>query len=202
MNRNPFFDEPRGRLLSEHEIGTSKVNMPQNAYRSVSSQPSHKPRTMCHSQSESDITYSSSSSTPIPSLTHSGSFSGGIYTTKLVQQKDSSSRSPQRRMPPSRTPSPTKRLPELPDLDENVELDLTKSPSKRSKSPTKQMFGEKGWLNQSPGAKSTKDEQNRKTGIKSFSGKIKQRMGELVGLTFNTTPIKALRLTYCPDGCI
>ena len=182
MNQNPFHEEPRGRHSNEHEMRNIKASKSNDAYHNFSGQPTYKPRAMYHSQSESNITYSTDSSAFSRPLLHSESFSGGTPSTRLTHQMGSAPRSPQRRWPSTRTPSPTKRLPDLPNLEENEELNFPMTPTKRSRSPTKRMFGEKGWLNQSPSAKDASSEQNRKTGIKALGGKIKQRMGDLVSL--------------------
>ncbi|KAI9836426.1 MAG: hypothetical protein M1819_001457 [Sarea resinae] len=52
---------------------------------------------------------------------------------------------------------------------------------KRSRSPMKKMFGEKGLLGRSVSAKDLQSDQNKKTGFKAWGGKIKERVGEFTG---------------------
>ncbi|KAK3174290.1 hypothetical protein OEA41_001534 [Lepraria neglecta] len=73
----------------------------------------------------------------------------------------------------SRTPSPTKLL-------ENINEDeATPSPPKRSRSPMKQLFGERGWLGKSMSMKELPSAEYRKGGIKHWGGKLKERVEHL-----------------------
>lgn len=60
------------------------------------------------------------------------------------------------------------------------------SPIKRSRSPAKQLFGEQGWLGRSTSMKELPSEEFRKTGIKHWSGKLKQRIEYIVSLLYLT----------------
>lgn len=77
----------------------------------------------------------------------------------------------------ARTPSPAK----LDDIVENRIADFSPSPIKRSRSPVKQLFGERGWLGRSTSMKELPSEEYRKTGFKHWGGKLKQKVGEIVG---------------------
>lgn len=56
------------------------------------------------------------------------------------------------------------------------------SPIKRSRSPVKQLFGEQGWLGRSTSMRELPSEEFRKTGIKHWGGKLKQRIEYIVSL--------------------
>ncbi|KAI9847099.1 MAG: hypothetical protein M1837_003217 [Sclerophora amabilis] len=80
-----------------------------------------------------------------------------------------------------RSTSPVKYLK---DLKEDEESDFAHSPTKRSRSPMKKMFGENGWLGRSTSMKELPDEQYKKSGLKHWGSKVKQRVE---GLTEDMT---------------
>lgn len=108
----------------------------------------------------------------------------------------------------SRTPSPTKPPPssnlsspkKLDDIKEDQPTDPLPSPTKRSRSPVKQLFGEHGWLGKSTSMKELPSEQYRKTGIKHWGGKLKQRVGEMVSISLPPSSAKSdrMQLTQSP----
>ena len=77
----------------------------------------------------------------------------------------------------ARTPSPVK----LDDIVENRMTEFSPCPIKRSRSPVKQLFGERGWLGRSTSMKELPSEEYRKTGFKHWGEKLKQKVGEIVG---------------------
>lgn len=84
----------------------------------------------------------------------------------------------------SRTPSP-RRLNDIkeeqctkPFLESSAAF--PSSPIKRSRSPAKQLFGEQGWLGRSTSMRELPSEEYRKTGIKYWGGKLKQRIEDIV----------------------
>lgn len=86
----------------------------------------------------------------------------------------------------SRTPSPAK----LDDIVENGIAEFSQSPVKRSRSPVKQLFGERGWLGRSTSMKELPSEEYRKTGFKHWGGKLKQKVGEIVSPNKDFLPPK------------
>ncbi|KAL6719333.1 hypothetical protein ACLMJK_003572 [Lecanora helva] len=78
----------------------------------------------------------------------------------------------------TRTPSPVKLLE---DIKEDQSPDAPIIPPKRSRSPMKQLFGERGWLGKSTSFKELPDEEYRKKGLKHWGGKIKQRVEDFTG---------------------
>lgn len=88
--------------------------------------------------------------------------------------------SPVRGRPADRTPSPVKHLQ---NVDEERAVDFPPSPTKRSRSPHKKRFGEGGWLGRSTSMKELPSEQHKKTGLKHWGEKIKQRVEDFVGFT-------------------
>ncbi len=90
--------------------------------------------------------------------------------------------SPKRGRLVNRTPSPIK----LEDIKEDQPMNFPSSPTKRSRSPVKQLFGENGWLGRSTSMKEMPTEEFRKNnGIKHWGGKLKQRVGMMVGQWMN-----------------
>ena len=81
----------------------------------------------------------------------------------------------------TRTPSPIKNLE---DIKEEASISPNVSP-KRSRSPMKQLFGENGWLGRSLSMKELPSEEYRKTGIKNWGEKFKQRMVQKVRHCFH-----------------
>ena len=134
---------------------------------------------MIHSQSEGNIDFRSREK-----LDHHprvGKVYEGVadnYHTRSSRDTDTSS-SPSRGRTHTRTPSPVKTLE---DIEEDHGFDSPPSPPKRSRSPFKQMFGENGWLGRSTSMNELPNEKYRKTGIKHWGGKIKQRVENLVSL--------------------
>ena len=75
-----------------------------------------------------------------------------------------------------RAPSPVKTLDDIKEeelVEEKVQEEV---PPRRAQSPIKQLFGEKGWLGRSTSMKELPSEEYRKTGIKHWGGKIKEKM--------------------------
>ena len=71
-----------------------------------------------------------------------------------------------------RSPSPVKPLGDI----KEEESTAPKTTPKRAQSPMKQLFGEKGWLGRTTSMKELPSEEYRKTGIKHWGGKIKDKM--------------------------
>ena len=71
-----------------------------------------------------------------------------------------------------RSTSPVKPLDDI----EEEEFVAPETPPRRAHSPIKQLFGEKGWLGRSTSMKELPSEEYRKTGIKHWGGKIKEKM--------------------------
>ena len=83
-------------------------------------------------------------------------------------------------------PVPPKDLEQILEDDEDTEVEGEQR-QKRSRSPMKQMFGPKGWLDRVPTDKAIKVEISRKQSLKNWSGKIKQRAGDMVRINDATT---------------
>ena len=76
-------------------------------------------------------------------------------------------------------PVPPKDLEQILEDDEDKEMGEEKLP-KRSRSPMKQMFGPKGWLDRIPTDRAIKVELSRKQSLKNWGGKMRQRAGDMV----------------------
>ena len=180
---NPFHDERYTQMEDFYddqpwEVGTGTGKPPQPPPK-YGYRKGHKSSGMSHSQSEGNIDFRSHGITN-HDLRKGKQFEGAAdgYYTRSSENTDTSSFYPRGRTI-TRTPSPVKTL-------EDIKEDLTPvsppSPSKRSRSPFKQMFGENGWLGRSTSMNELPDEKYRKTGIKHWGGKLKQRVENLVSL--------------------
>lgn len=115
-------------------------------------------------------------SPPLPSLVRGRSNSRTPSPTKTFPNMKALS--PKKTSPNVKASSPTK----LDDIKEDQPTEIAQSPTKRSRSPVKQLFGEHGWLGKSTSMKELPSEQYRKTGIKHWGGKLKARVGEMVSI--------------------
>lgn len=167
------FYEPQPWKVS---TGNGKPPQPQPKY---GHHKGHKSPGMPHSQSEGNIDFRSRGIKD-HNLRAGKTLEGfaGDYNTGSSQDTDASS-SISRGRTITRTPSPVK---VLEDIREDQTSNSPPSPTKRSRSPFKQMFGENGWLGRSTSMHELPNERYRKNGIKHWGGKIKQRVENLVSL--------------------
>lgn len=166
-------------LLMEYEKTYGQPSPPEPRYQPTKYE--HKPKGMSQSMSENNISFRRQND-------HSHS------PPKVTQQHvdyDLAGGSPYRGRHASRTPSPIKGLEKIKEdpspegirdqaPSTNVSMDPPASPIKRSRSPIKQFFGDKGFLGRSTSMKEMPSEEHRKKGMKQLSEKLKQRMGEMV----------------------
>ncbi|KAI4205696.1 MAG: hypothetical protein LQ350_000193 [Teloschistes chrysophthalmus] len=165
-------------LLMEYEKTYGQPSPPEPRYQPTKYE--HKPKGMSQSMSENNISFRRQND-------HSHS------PPKVTQQHvdyDLAGGSPYRGRHASRTPSPIKGLEKIKEdpspegirdqaPSTNVSMDPPASPIKRSRSPIKQFFGDKGFLGRSTSMKEMPSEEHRKKGMKQLSEKLKQRMGEM-----------------------
>lgn len=176
--------------------GTGKSPQPPPKY---GHHKGHKSPGMAHSQSEGNIDFRSRGIKD-HNLRVGKTFesAAGDYYTRSSEDTDASS-SFSRGRTITRTPSPVKALE---DIKEDQASNSPPSPTKRSRSPFKQMFGEKGWLGRSTSMNELPNEKYRKTGIKHWGGKIKQRVENLVSLIRkNPHPANPLAYEDRPKMC-
>lgn len=151
--------------------------MPPQPPSKIGHHKGHKSAGMSHSQSEGNIDFRSGAvhdhNLRVGKTYESAA---GDYRTRRSEDTDASS-SFSRGRTITRTPSPVKTLE---DINEDQAYNPAPSPTKRSRSPFKQMFGENGWLGRSTSMNELPNEKYRKTGIKHWGGKIKQRVENLV----------------------
>lgn len=141
-----------------------------------SSKPQNRPSPMSHSFSDGSMHhYNTQSNKSSPQ--RSGLFdTHGFSYIRFADENDPPLLPPlsPRGRPIARTPSPVK---QLEDIREEVSISpKPQTPPKRSRSPVKQLFGEKGWLGRSTSMKELPSEEFRKTGLKIWGGKLKQKM--------------------------
>ncbi|KAL8778915.1 MAG: hypothetical protein Q9213_007188 [Squamulea squamosa] len=108
--------------------------------------------------------------------------------SQSVYSQESPSFARSRGRPIPRTPSPVKILEDIredqtPECIRNhspqrsLAMDPPASPDKRSRSPMKQLFGERGILGRSASMKELPSDEHRKKGVKHFVEKLNQRVG-------------------------
>jgi len=132
---------------------------------------------MPHSQSESNITFRSGVTGGDSAQYNHTFLASDDSHLRFSEESTKASSSPSRGRSLLRTPSPTK---QLENIDEDQLPDVPPSHLKRSRSPMKQLFGERGWLGKSMSMKELPSEEYRKTGLKNWRGKIKERVDLLV----------------------
>ena len=86
------------------------------------------------------------------------------------------------------------------NVDEHDPIPFLKSPTRRSRSPHKKLFGENGWLGRSTSMKELPAEKYKKPAFKNFGEKIKQRVGDFVSSVSSLTQTVGLRFTDCALG--
>lgn len=136
----------------------------------------HKPKGLTLSHSENNVTFRVDPKPMNASRLNLSNHKHAISYSKL-DDRGIQSVAEDRGRAPTRTPSPVKHLE---NYGGETMLDFPQSPSKRQRSPMKKMFGENGWLGRSTSMKELPSEQYRKTGLKHWGGKIKQRVEDLV----------------------
>ena len=157
---------------------------------SMTKELSQKSRGMSQSRSDANIMYRRHPTRIDTSLDCEYSEPGNRHPASC-DSFSSSSGYPSRGRFASRTPSPMK----LDNINEDLEVGCSPSPPKRSRSPVKQLFGEHGWLGRSTSMKELPSDEFRKTGIKHWGGKLKQRVGEMVSPKISSLPSKLSLLT-------
>ncbi|KAL8941595.1 MAG: hypothetical protein Q9216_002146 [Gyalolechia sp. 2 TL-2023] len=175
-------------LLREYEKANLKASPTTPRYQPTKYQ--HKPMGMSHSFSESHINFprndgyvqDSADLLQMQQPDHYGSpdaiFNHGPETTPIARARG--------RLP-NRTASPVKGLEEIKEdhtpegsgghsAYKDLPADPPASPTKRSRSPMKQLFGENGFLGRSTSMKELPSEDYRKRGVKHLGEKFKQRV--------------------------
>lgn len=180
---NPFYDERYTQMEDFYDPPTWKVGTgtgkPPHPPPKYGHHKGHKSPGMSHSQSEGNIDFRSGGIKD-RNLRVGKTFesaAGNSYPRSSEDTDASSSFSRGRTI--TRTPSPVKALE---DIKEDQASISPPSPTKRSRSPFKQMFGENGWLGRTTSMNELPNEKYRKTGIKHWGGKIKQRVENIVSL--------------------
>lgn len=178
VNTNPFKGDRQTHWqeFCDNEIQpstTAAFNTPET----MANEYHHEPNGMSHSHSENNVTFMVA---PKPMNASRLNLSANHKHTVSYSKTDERGfplPSADRGRPPIRTPSPIKRVERA---GGETMLESPQSPSTRQRSPMKKMFGENGWLGRSTSMKELPSEQYRKTGLKHWGGKIKQRVEDLV----------------------
>lgn len=191
--RSPYHPERFTRpddLLREYENANA-----QNSPRAPLLQPTryqHKPKGLSQSVSENNITFRRNDDPR--QLPHKPSqyfqYYDAVNTTANQDSLPSQSARARGRLP-ARNLSPSKGLEDIEEdqspkpvqdgrsLEEKPIL-LPTSPTKRSRSPMKQLFGENGFLGRSTSMKELQSEDYRKKGVKHLGEKFKHCVGGMV----------------------
>lgn len=175
-NMNPFeehYTQLREFIDPDHDkTPKAPPTLPSKAY---------KPPRMTESRSEGDIALHSG----LSSSSSGSQFSHLVYSSDddriRLSEDTTASSTPSRGRSKRRAASPSK------DLEDIQEAQPPSSPPsstpktpKRSRSPMKRIFGERGWLGKSMSMNELPSEEYRKTGIKHWGGKIKKGVGQIV----------------------
>jgi len=178
VNTNPFKGDRQThwREFYEDENQPSAAAAP-NTEEIMADDYHHKPNGMTHSHSENNVTFVIDPKPMNASRLNLSSHKHAVSYSKL-DDRGIPPVPADRGRPPTRTPSPIKHLEGFGGGE--TMLDYPQSPSKRQRSPMKKMFGENGWLGRSTSMKELPSDQYRKTGLKHWGGKIKQRVEDLV----------------------
>lgn len=180
LGRSPFVDQELVTHTLMEEFYEHRCDSPakfdENSKELLTSASYHRPKAMSQSRSEGNM------QKRVPPTRIETRFDPVLLEKRnchiTIEQENNPLRdSPSRGRLAFRTPSPTK----LDDIAENQEMDYPPSPVKRSRSPVKQLFGERGWLGRSTSMKELPSEEYRKTGFKHWGEKLKQKVGEIVG---------------------
>lgn len=180
-----FLDEQFAQVENFFQNHGNAQPSPAKSIESSPNKDPKQPKGMSQSRSESWLHYDGVPTgvrTPIQTQTRPVDINDFFYRSPAA--------TPTRgRLP--RTPSPTK----LDNIVEDQSTDDPPSPIKRSRSPVKQLFGEHGWLGRSTSMKEKPSEEFRKSAMKRFTAKVKQRVGELVSIapseeTFSRTELQ------------
>ena len=186
VNTNPFKGDRQTHWqeFCEDEIKPS-IAATSNTPETMANAHHYKPNGMSQSQSEQNVMFIVD-----PKATNASRFnlSNHQHTFSYSNLDERGFPLPANRgRAATRTPSPIKH--EEASGGETM-LDSPPSSSKRQRSPMKKMFGENGWLGRSTSMKEMPSEHYRKTGLKHWGGKIKQRVEDLVCPSVNFTFLK------------
>ncbi|KAL8732472.1 MAG: hypothetical protein Q9166_002685 [cf. Caloplaca sp. 2 TL-2023] len=175
-------------LLREMAKAQVATNLPR--YQATKYQ--QRPTGMSHSASENNISFRRQpcfNQASFDELQQYADFEDDNSPSIYSQDSPSFARSRGRLV--HRTPSPVKTLEDIKEdhtpegshdysPQKSLPMDPPISPFKRSRSPMKQLFGEKGFLGRSASMNELPGEENRKKGVKHLVEKINQRVGGML----------------------
>ncbi|KAL8707635.1 MAG: hypothetical protein Q9220_007373 [cf. Caloplaca sp. 1 TL-2023] len=177
-------------LLREYEKTNPQVSPSTSRYQPTKYQ--HRPKGLSQSVSENNIgSYRLNAQKYLPP-TPTGDDDGYEPSSKTADYPpDEPSFAQSRGRLPRCSPSPTRILEAIrenqtPENNFNQRMytdppkELPESPVKRSRSPMKQLFGDKGFLGRSTSMKELPSEDFRKKGVKHFGEKLRQRVGGML----------------------
>ena len=173
---NPFNDDERYTRFGDF-VDSEDMKTPTKLPYKLPSK-TYKAHGMPHSQSEGNIDFRSGCSSSSSGSQYSHIYSGLDDDRARWSEDTATSSTPSRGRSFKRTTSPTKELEDIKEVQSPVTP--PPSPPKRSRSPMKMMFGEKGWLGKSMSMNELPSAEYRKTGLKHWGGKLKKGVGNLV----------------------
>lgn len=197
MDRTSFHEERFTKiedLLREYEKANAK-RLP-SAPRYQPTKYQHKPKGISHSLSENNVSFrlngghnhvSSGSPQPQRSNRYDANSENSHHNSETTPSAHSRGR-----LPANRTPSPIKGLDDIKedqtsegsynhDTQKSLPAYPPASPTKRSRSPMKQLFGENGFLGRSTSMKELPSEDGRKKGVKHLGEKFKHHIEGMTG---------------------
>lgn len=175
---NPFGDERYDQFgATYNRQGQTSGRAANNVHENGSGIEFQNTQGMSQSRSEGNIKFGRSPAIIRAARTDVLDFERDSTQRDDREGSDSPFTSPVRGRAANRSPSPIKYLEEIKEDQMTI---FPISPIKRSRSPMKQMFGEHGWLGKSTSMKELPSDEYRKAGIKNWSDKLKQRVGNMV----------------------
>ncbi|KAL9030828.1 MAG: hypothetical protein Q9196_001082 [Gyalolechia fulgens] len=191
LDRSPSHEERFTRiddLLREYEKANPKASPTTPRYQPTKYQ--HKPKGMSHSFSENNTSFRRNDGHGQMSAGSLQMQQPGRYDAANAMSGYGSETTPfacARGRLPNRTTSPIKGLEDIKEdqtpegrysynAHKDLPADPPASPTKRSRSPMKQLFGENGFLGRSTSMKELPSEDYRKRGVKHLGEKLKQRV--------------------------
>ncbi|KAL8928099.1 MAG: hypothetical protein Q9172_001086 [Xanthocarpia lactea] len=188
---DPYYEQRFTRFedLLKYSQGLAESQVSSNLPRYQSTKYQHRPKGISHSVSENNMSFRRQPGykqvvfeEAQKQVDHEVDDSQSMYS----QESPSFTRSRGRPIP--RTPSPIKTLNDIKEdqisegggdrsYQKSLPMEPPVSPVKRSRSPMKQLFGERGLLGRSASMNELPNEEHRKKGMKHLVEKLNQRVG-------------------------
>ena len=178
--------------LLKYSQGLAESQVSSNLPRYQSTKYQHRPKGISHSVSENNMSFRRQPGYKQVVFEEArGQVDHEVDDSQSTYSQESPSFTRSRGRPIPRTPSPIKTLNDIKEdqisegggdrsYQKSLPMEPPVSPVKRSRSPMKQLFGERGLLGRSASMKELPNEEHRKKGMKHLVEKLNQRVGGMV----------------------